>query len=70
MYKVVFELATSVPAQLPPVPAQLPPVPAQLPPVIEASMLHPYILDEIRVNGFADIMFKDGTFCTIYKVQS
>ncbi len=66
MYKIVFDSATPVTATLPPVTATLPPVI----PVIEASMLHPYILDEIRVHGFADYMFADGTLCTIYKVES
>lgn len=33
--------------------------------VVQSATIHPYLLQEIRLNGFADFMFSDGTFCTL-----
>lgn len=38
--------------------------------LIDATMLHPYVLGEIRLNGSADYMFADGTLCTIYMADT
>jgi len=37
---------------------------------IDATILHPYVLEEIRLNGYANYMFNNGTLCTLYMADT
>ena len=33
--------------------------------IINSSEIHPVLLEEIRINGYVEYMFENGTFATL-----